>query len=101
MTVPVVTVDDFCTDTGLLPHWMLIDIEGFEFDALHGAARTIERSRGKHGLIVEMHRDDWPSAQTTRADAERILSEIGLRAMSLTGQRDPLAEHGLVHLAWR
>jgi FkbM family methyltransferase len=101
ITVPVITIDDFCAGSGLLPDWMLIDIEGFEFAALRGAGRTIERSRGKLGLVVEMHPDVWSSAETTRADAERFLSEMGLRAVSLTGQRDPLAEHGLVHLSWR
>jgi FkbM family methyltransferase len=101
ITVPVITIDDFCARTGLLPDWMLIDIEGFEFAALRGAVHTIDRSRNKLGLVVEMHPDVWPSAKTTRADAEQFLSDMGLSVVPLDGQRDPLAEHGLVLLAWR
>jgi hypothetical protein len=50
--------------------------------------------------VVEMHPDVWDSAATSRADAERFLSEMGLHAIPLTGQKDALGEHGLVHLSW-
>lgn len=97
VSVPMTTIDDFCARTGLAPNWMLIDIEGFEFAALRGAARTIEQQCGRLGLVVEIH----PGlAETTRADAERFLSEMGLRAVPLGGQRDPLGEHGQVYLSW-
>lgn len=98
--VPVTTIDEFCARTGLTPDWLLIDIEGFEFAALRGAARVLERQRGKLGLVVEMHPNVWNSAATSRADAERFLSEMGLCAIPLHGQQDPLGEHGLVHLEW-
>ena len=98
--VSVTTIDEFCARTGLTPDWLLIDIEGFEFAALFGARRTLERQRKKLGLVVEMHPDVWNSAATSRADAERFLSEMGLRAIPLTGQKDALGEHGLVHLSW-
>jgi FkbM family methyltransferase len=98
--VPVTTIDEFCTRTGLTPDWLLIDIEGFEFAALVGATRMLKRQRNKLGLVVEMHPDVWNSAATSRADAERFLSEMGLRAIPLTGQREALGEYGLVHLSW-
>jgi FkbM family methyltransferase len=98
--VPVTTLDEFCASTGLTPDWLLIDIEGFEFAALRGAANTLDRCRGRLGMVVEMHPDVWASAETNRADFERFLSEMGLRAMPLTGQFDSLSEHGLVHLSW-
>jgi FkbM family methyltransferase len=100
ITVQVITIDDLCTRTGLEPDWMLIDIEGFEIAALRGAARTIERRRGNLGLVVEIHPSLWASAGTTRADMERFLTESGLCAIPLNGQRDPLGEYGLVHLSW-
>lgn len=98
--VPVTTIDKFCARAGLTPDWLLIDIEGFEFAALLGAKRMLEQQRKKLGLVVEMHPDVWDSAATSRADVERFLSEIGLGAIPLTGQQDPLGEHGLVHLSW-
>jgi FkbM family methyltransferase len=100
ITVPVITIDDFCARTKLEPDWILIDIEGFELAALSGAARTIERRRGNLGLVVEIHPALWASAGTDRSDVERFLTETGLRAIPLSGQRDPLGEYGLVHLSW-
>jgi hypothetical protein len=94
--VSVTTIDEFCARTGLTPDWLLIDIEGFEFAALLGARRMLERQRKKLGLVVEMHLDVWNSAATSRSDAERFLSEMGLHAIPLTGQKDALGEHGLV-----
>jgi FkbM family methyltransferase len=81
ITVPVITLDDFCARTGLEPDWILIDI-------------------GNLGLVVEIHPGLWASAGTDRSDVERFLAETGLRAISLNGQHDPLGEYGLVHLSW-
>ncbi len=98
ITVAVVTLDEYCNTAGLLPDWLFIDIEGFEIAALSGA-RDLIKSRGRDmNIVVEMHPDVWSSAETTRAQAEALLGELGLRAVALMGQRDPLAEHGLVYL---
>jgi hypothetical protein len=45
-----------------------------------------------------MHARVWPSAGASRAHAESVLRELGLRPVPLTGQSDPLADYGLVHL---
>jgi FkbM family methyltransferase len=97
--VPVVTLDEYCEKEGVAPDWLLIDIEGFEMTALAGARQLI-RSRGASlGIIVEMHPDDWHLAGMTRADVEAQLAAMGLRPVPLTGQRDPLGQHGMVFLA--
>ena len=101
ITVPVVTLDDYCESARVTPDWLLIDIEGFEIAALFGAQRLI-RSRGaKLGIVVEMHPNVWDSANTTEARATALLDDLGLHAVPLTGQRDPLHDYGLVHLAHR
>lgn len=98
ITVPVVTLDEYCSAAGLLPDWLFIDIEGFEIAALSGARHLI-KSRGRDmNIVVEMHPDVWSSAETTRAQAEALLAELELRTVALMGQHDPLAEHGLVYL---
>jgi FkbM family methyltransferase len=98
IVVPVVTLDDHCRTAGVRPDWLLIDVEGFEIAVLQGA-REIIRSRGRAlGLVVEMHARVWPSAGMSRARAESVLRDLGLRPVALTGQSDPLADHGLVHL---
>ena len=100
IVVPVLTLDEYCTSEGLQPDWLLIDIEGFEIAALSGARRLIQDRRGQLGIIVEMHPDVWSSADTTRVRAEDLLAELGLHAVPLTGQSDPLGNHGIVHLTY-
>jgi len=98
IVVPVVTLDDHCRTAGIQPDWLLIDVEGFEIAVLEGA-RELIRSRGRAlGLVVEMHARVWSSAGTSRARAESLLHDLRLRPVALTGQSDPLADHGLVYL---
>lgn len=94
--VPVTTVDAFCAAGAAPPDVLLIDIEGFEFEALRGARQTILSHRPL--IVVEMHPNVWSSANTTRAGAEELLSELRLRPVALSGQKDPLNEHGQVWL---
>lgn len=97
IAVPVITLDDYCEATGLAPDWLLIDIEGFEIQALIGASELLKNRALQ--MVVEMHPNVWDSAGTKRSHAETILAEFGLRAVPLTGQADPLSEYGLVYLA--
>lgn len=99
ISVAVVALDKFCEARSLQPDWLLMDIEGFEIAALTGARGLIERRKGRMGIIVEMHPNLWDSANTTRASAEALLGDLGLRAIPLTGQTDPLGQHGVVHLS--
>jgi FkbM family methyltransferase len=101
LNVPIITLDDYCQSRGLEPDWLFLDIEGFEIAALEGARGMIQSRRGSLGIIVEMHPDVWETADTTRAKTEALLKELGLDALPLTGQVDPLGEHGLVHLVYR
>jgi hypothetical protein len=101
IAVPIVTLDEYCKANGLKPDWLFLDIEGFEIAALSGARQLIERGRGELGIVVEMHPNVWSSANTTRERAESLLDQFDLRAIPLTGQTDPLADHGIVHLAYR
>lgn len=101
ITVPTVALDEYCEGARLSPDWLFIDIEGFEVAALEGARQLIEVRGGEMGIVVEMHPDAWHSAGTDRAQLERLLDELKLEAVPLTGQKDALGEHGLVHLAHR
>jgi FkbM family methyltransferase len=98
LTVPVVTLDDFCRERALEPDWLFLDIEGFEIAALEGARELVGRRGAAINIVVEMHPDVWDSAGTTRAGAEALLDELGVCAVALTGQADPLGEHGIVYL---
>ena len=94
--VPVTTIDEFCAQGHALPEVLLLDIEGFEIEALRGAQATILACRPL--IVVEMHPNVWSSANTTRITTENLLRELRLRPVALSGQNDPLAEHGQVFL---
>ncbi len=94
--VTVTTVDAFCAAGNAPPDVLLIDIEGFEIEALRGARATILSHRPL--IVVEMHPNVWASANTTLASAEALLAELRLRPVALSGQSDPLNEHGQVWL---
>lgn len=101
INVSVITLDHYCDQAGIDPDWLFIDIEGFEIAALMGARDVIKRGRRSLGIIAEMHPNVWGSAHTSKADAVACLDELGLDAIPLTGQTDPLAEYGIVHLSYR
>lgn len=96
--VSTTSLDEFCQANGMAPDWLFIDIEGVEIQALKGGRELILDRRGKLGIVIEMHPNAWASAGTRRSDAEALLSELGLRAVPLTGQSDPLRDHGMVVL---
>lgn len=93
-SVDVVTVDEVCDAIGHLPDWIRMDVQGLEFDVLRGAARTLRAARGRLRIVAEMHPAQWPSYGMTRADLPAVLSELGLRARSLTPGDDPFQQDG-------
>jgi FkbM family methyltransferase len=97
--VVVQTVDGYCAEHGVAPDWMLVDVEGYEFDVLAGALETIRRRGAALSIVVEIHPTLWPLAGWTRAAVDGLLTSIGRVPVPLTGQRDPLAEYGSIALA--
>ena len=94
--VQVTTIDAFCGAGNAPPDVLLLDIEGFEIEALHGARATILAHRPI--IVVEMHPNVWESANTTRASTEKLLHELRVKPVPLSGQTDPLNDHGQVWL---
>jgi FkbM family methyltransferase len=95
-TVPVTTVDEQVAQTGLVPDFMLIDVEGFEFAVLEGARNTLLKHRPT--VVVEMHPSVWASAGTDRNRAESLLRDLRLRAEAFRPGLDALADHCLTLL---
>jgi FkbM family methyltransferase len=92
--VPVTTLDAVASSRERRPDLVVMDIEGWEIAALEGARSLL----GRTCFIVELHPDAWQWSGHTRADLERVLESAGLAARPLSGQRDPLGEHGQVLL---
>jgi hypothetical protein len=97
--VRVTTVDAYCTEHDLAPNWLFIDIEGFEVAALRGARNTILSRGDSLEIVMEVHPSLWGLAKTSRDELESLLCELGRGVVPLTGQSDPLAELGAVHLS--
>jgi FkbM family methyltransferase len=98
--VPVTTIDAFCGETGITPDWLVIDIEGYEVRALRGAVDTLRRGRPRLGIVVEMHPALWAASGASRGEVEALLRALSLHPVPLGGQRDPLADHGMVALEY-
>ena len=75
------TIDDFCRESGIVPDWILIDVEGYEYEVLLGAAETLRRHRPR--VLVELHAQ--VSSEAARAAGQRLLSELGLTPVPIQG----------------
>ena len=56
--VPVTTVDAFCSERGITPGFIKMDIEGSEYDALRGAEQTIRRCKPRLAICLYHRLDD-------------------------------------------
>ena len=95
--VEVTTLDRFCEQERIHPHWILIDVEGFEPAVLAGFRETLGASKLPQ-VIVEMHPDAWNVAGSSREHFTQLLANLQLRPVPLTGQRDAMTDYGLVYL---
>ena len=88
--VEITTVDAYCARSGAAPDWLMIDVEGYEFDVLAGAAETIRRCRP--GIIVELHPQLYPAGAATQEAGAQLLRQLGLRPVPVGDEgRDPWA----------
>jgi len=94
ITVRTVTIDDFCTASGIKPDVIKIDVEGGELAALRGARLTITE-RPALALFVELHPAVWRALGYSRSDLEQELATQGLRVDPLPGIADPWAVEGV------
>lgn len=95
--VEVESLDEFCRREGVVPSIMMVDVEGFEGAVLSGA-RSLFAGGSPFAAVVEMHPNAWPVAGFDRASFERLLAELRVRLVPLSGQADPLGEYGHVFL---
>lgn len=98
--VTVSTVDDYCRTRAVRPDWMLVDVEGFEFDVLAGAAETIRGGGRSLSVIVEIHPTLWPTTGWTEAAVEALCASFGRRLVPLVGQRHALRDYGSIELGF-
>lgn len=94
--VQLTTIDEYCARSGVRPDLLLVDVEGFEFDVLAGAAETIRRVRP--AVVLELHPHLYPEGEASRVAGARLMSDLGLRPVPVDDPgRDPWAV-GMVSL---
>ena len=92
--VPVVTMDDFLARHGK-PDCVLMDIEGWEVGALLGGQSLLQPKMP--ALIVELHSPAaWKWSGHSEEALRALLERHRLRVTPLSGQADPLRDHGQV-----
>jgi FkbM family methyltransferase len=94
VTVPTVTVDEFCAREKIAPDLIKIDVEGFELAVLRGARETI-KGRGKElALFIEIHPTTWGEIGLSKSDLIEELDRQGLKALPLRDCDDMWAIEG-------
>ena len=86
--VRVTTIDSWCRTAGVRPDWILIDVEGYEFEVLFGARDTIRDCRP--GVVVELHPHLYPKGAATEGEARQLFAELRVRPVPVDDPaRDP------------
>ena len=89
------TLDDYCTQYGLIPQWVRVNVAGLEVEILDGASGLLVDRRV--GFVVEMHPDLWVGGrQATAVRLEGLLRTCGRSVIPLTGQRNVLEDYGTI-----
>ena len=93
VSVDVLTVDAVCTELGRAPDWIRMDVQGLEFEVLHGAREAIREGRGRIKIVVETHPEQWPDFGIDPAEAQERFGAFGMHARPIT-PADPLFSQG-------
>jgi FkbM family methyltransferase len=88
VTVPTVTVDEFCARERIAPDLIKIDVEGFELAVLRGARETIKARGDELALFIEIHPTTWGEIGMSKVDLIEELDRQGLKAMPLRDSDD-------------
>jgi FkbM family methyltransferase len=94
--VDVVTIDDVCTEHGLKPTFIRMDVQGAEWHALKGARETIRAAGPRLVIVAEMHPQCWPAFGVDAAMALDTIRSLGLHAEPLEPGAELFARDGHV-----
>lgn len=79
ITVPVITIDDYCARNDIRPNVLKIDVEGHEGQVIDGMQRLLEERIPEH-LIIELRR--YPGFPDPEPVAQKMV-DLGYRAFAI------------------
>jgi len=91
--VATTTLDQFCSERGIAPAVIKIDVEGAEFDVLEGARQTIANPALR--LFVEFHPSIWAARGISVESVRQRLAAWGLDVVPLAPHLDPWSTEGV------
>jgi len=78
----LITLDDYCATSGVLPDFIKLDVDGYEFSVLKGAEKVIRAKRPpmlfEYSFLPTLRGDDVPAMC-------RFIYELGYKAQSADG----------------
>jgi len=87
-TVPLVCIDDYVDQTGVVPDVLKIDVEGFEINVLEGARKTIADKRP--AILIEVHTELISRYGKNPEDLWDYVSLENYRVLEYKGNREPV-----------
>jgi FkbM family methyltransferase len=82
VNVLVTSLDQFCTDFGVAPDLMKIDVDGYEGKVLLGARSLLRHTRPT--IVLELHKDEVQRDGISRTQVVDMLFDAGYSALFLT-----------------
>lgn len=91
ITVPSITLDEYCKQRNIIPDVIKIDVEGAELMVLQGAEETLR----KHDVTIlcEIHTLQIKNCGSTLNEFEKFVTTLGYKINPL----DEINEHGTYH----
>ena len=73
--IPSLTIDNYCSTTGVYPNLIKIDVEGYELKVLQGARRTLQESSPT--ICCEIHPNNLAKLGTRAEEVLLYLNQAG------------------------